>query len=88
MSKCKVDLTKSDEYPDLTIPDEDIEICLKVIRTLRNYALYPETFDANISVTLSHAHAQIVGLVELAIDGEEHITPISHNVEAKGKRLI
>lgn len=60
------DLTKTDEYKDGVVPDEDVEVCLKVIRTIRNCCLGPGFFDADGAVILSHAHAKIVELVNQA----------------------
>lgn len=58
-----VDLTKCDEYEDLNIPDEHVEIALKVLRTLRNMYLCFECFDYGKAVVLSHAHSAIAEAV-------------------------
>lgn len=82
-----VDLSRTDEYPDRKIldggsqvtsylggiPPEDIETCLKVLRTLRNLCLGPRIFDAVGAVGLSHAHAKIVEMVK-NVGGDEHAT--------------
>jgi hypothetical protein len=62
-SPCVVDLSKTDCYPD-TIPDADVEVALKVIRTLRNMCLEVDMFDAEGAVLLSHTHKWIVEAVE------------------------
>lgn len=59
------DLTKTDAYEDGVVPDADIEVCLKVIRTIRNHCLGPEFFDAEGAVSLSWAHKKIVELTKL-----------------------
>lgn len=38
-SKCVVDLTKTDTYPDGLVPDHDVEVCLRVLRTLHKGTL-------------------------------------------------
>lgn len=70
--KCVVDLTKTDEYENRLIPDSDFEIALKVLRTVRNCCLGPNFFDADGAVVLSHAHAKLTELCQLAIEGGEH----------------
>ena len=67
---CTVDLSKSDEYENGVIPDRDVEICLKVIRSIRNQLLWPN-FDAEGAVVLSHAHAKIVDLVKQTQEEEK-----------------
>ncbi len=49
------------------VPDQDMEICLKVIRTVRNCCLGNSEgfFDADGAVVLTHAHAKIVELWEV-----------------------
>lgn len=59
-----VDLTKTDIYEDYNVPDNEVEICLKVIRTIRTSALFPDRFDADTAVILSHAHKQIHDYVD------------------------
>lgn len=59
-----VNLDRDDLYPDDQVPDQDVEICLKVIRTVRNLALTPPTFDAGLAVLLSHAHAALYKAVQ------------------------
>ncbi len=59
-----IDLTKLDTYPDENIPSADVETCLKVLRTLRNVCLIPETFSAHGALNLSHAHATIHDMVK------------------------
>lgn len=59
-----VDTTKVDEYQGYVVPDEDVEVCLKVLRTVRNFCLGPQYFDADGAVLLSYAHAKIVDMVE------------------------
>lgn len=49
----------TDTYQDGIIPDNDMETCLKVIRTIRNGCLGPHFFDAEGALLLSHAHAKI-----------------------------
>lgn len=61
---CKVDLTKTDTYENYIIPDTDVETCLKVLRTVRNWSLVNENFDADASVILSHAHAKLHDMVK------------------------
>lgn len=57
---CKVDLDKCDEYEEYVIPDEDCEIALKVIRTIRNcYCGGPMGMDGGVAVLLSRAHSCI-----------------------------
>jgi len=67
-----VDLTRTDEYEG-EIPDADLELCLKVIRTVRNVCLgtVEGFFDADGAVILSHAHAKMVELIELAEQEDE-----------------
>ncbi len=71
MSECKVDLTKVDEYPAGQVPDEDVEVCLKVIRTLRNLALDPRAFNPGTVILLSHAHQVIYDWTKEALKEEE-----------------
>ena len=61
----------TDTYPDDEVPDIHVEICLRVIRTVRNLALQADSFDADIAVLLSHAHKFIVNAVEDSEDGQE-----------------
>lgn len=51
--RCKVDLTQVDTYHNGVIPDKDVEICLKVLRTIRNTCLGAHYFDAESGVTVS-----------------------------------
>ena len=57
-------------YENANIPDEHVEICLKVLRTLRNLALNPATFNAEVSVLFSHTHKAIYEMVEIAEEEE------------------
>jgi len=62
---CKVDLNnQTSMYPEGVIPDADVDICLKVLRTIRDSCLSPPAFDADAAVLLSHTHATIVGMIE------------------------
>lgn len=54
-----IDLTRSDTYEDSQVPDSHVEICMKVLRTIRNCCLGPHFFDADGAVILSHAHMKI-----------------------------
>ncbi len=56
------DLSRTDIYENHVVPDADVELCLKVIRTIRSACLGPHFFDADGAVVLSHAHAKIVDL--------------------------
>lgn len=66
-----INLTRIDQYENHIIPDEDVELALKVIRTMRDVCLMPNVFDADGALVLSHAHAKIHDLVQRAIAGEE-----------------
>lgn len=55
---------RTDIYEGYVVPDNDVETCLKVLRTIRNACLGPNCFDAEGAVLLSHAHAKVVELVE------------------------
>ena len=68
----RIDLTLCDKYTGMYIPDEDIETALKVIRTLRDWSLDPEMFNADTAVILSHAHKAIVEMVEDVKRYESH----------------
>lgn len=61
-----VNLGRTDQYDSLIIPDGDIETCLKVLRTLRNITLRPESFNAHRALVLSEAHQVIYNLVQEA----------------------
>lgn len=61
---CEVDLTQMGTYPDYVVPDEHVEICLKVLRTIRDAALTPPQFRAETALILSYAHGEIYRLVE------------------------
>lgn len=63
-TKCSINLEKCDSYDNNIVPDEDVEICLKVLRTIRNIYLDPKWFDADGAVTLSHAHAKIHDIIK------------------------
>lgn len=63
-----LDLTRTDEYDYHDVPDEAVEIALKVIRTARNVCLMSESFDAEGAVLLSHAHAKIVEMARVGSD--------------------
>lgn len=66
--KCKVDLSKHDIYKGFEIPDEHVEITLKVLRTLRNQLRRLGRYaDAD---SLTPAHATIVRCIE-EIQAEE-----------------
>ena len=64
-----VDLTKTDVYPGTVVPDEDVEICLKVLRSIRGHCIRPAMSDADGAVMLGHAHDCVVELVEKAQGG-------------------
>ena len=59
---CRVDLMRNDIYEG-EIPDEAVEECLKVLRTVRVMALTPPHFLPATMVTMSQAHAAIFDLV-------------------------
>lgn len=59
-----IDLSKMDTFPDGQVPDSDVEMTLKVIRTLRDICLRRDAFDADGAILLSHAHKFIVEVVE------------------------
>ncbi len=61
---CEVDLEKCDEYLNRVVPDDDVETCLRVLRTCRNVCLAVDQFDADGAVILSHAHAKIAEMVQ------------------------
>ncbi len=63
-----------DTYDSSSVPDEDVEIALKVIRTIRNCCLGPHFFDAEGAVILSHAHAKITDLTMRCIDEPDSTT--------------
>lgn len=67
----RANLARMDVYENGVVPDGDMEVCLKVIRTVRNHCLGPHFFDADGAVVLSHAHAKLVELTELAYEGED-----------------
>jgi hypothetical protein len=67
---------RTDTYKELFIPDEDMQTCLKVIRTIRNVCLHQDAFDADGAVILSHAHAKILDLWKLCETEEEESTEI------------
>lgn len=69
-TRCLIDLERLDVYPAQVIPDEDVEICLKVLRSVRDWSLDADAFDADAAVVLSHAHACIVGKVKAIQDIE------------------
>ena len=72
MNTCKVDLTKMDTYPRCVIPDTDLEVCLKVLRTLRNFYLDDDDqFDASKILALTAAHGVIHDAVEEVIYNED-----------------
>jgi hypothetical protein len=54
-----VNLDRTDVYPGDNIPEEAVEECLKVLRSIRNAALSPEGFNASAAVMLSHCHSRI-----------------------------
>lgn len=60
----------TDTYEKSIVPDDDMNICLKVIRTVRNFCLGPDFFDADGAVILSHAHAKIVELWKMVEEEE------------------
>lgn len=66
-----IDLTKCDTYENGVVPNADVELCLKVIRTIRNCCLDPHDFDANGAIILSHAHAKIVDLSDVGCKKDE-----------------
>lgn len=65
---CVVDLSKHDKYPARIIPDADVEITLKVLRSLRDWHLEDAEFDE--AVLLSHAHACIYESVQACLKAE------------------
>ena len=46
------------------ITNEEMETCLKVLRTVRNAYLGPKTFGAEEAVILFHAHRVIIEVVQ------------------------
>lgn len=66
-----INLERNDEYAEGVVPDEDVETCLKVLRTVRNQFLQPFGFDAHDALLLSHAHAVIHRLCELSNEDEK-----------------
>jgi hypothetical protein len=71
----------TDTYEKI-IPEGDIETCLKVLRTIRNSYLNPESFSADKSLILSHAHATIVDLCVIH-NKEQHAS--NQTTETVGK---
>lgn len=60
-----VDLSKTDIYTDYKIPSKDLEITLKVIRTIRDaFTGGPQGYDTEIMVLLSHTHEKITATVK------------------------
>ena len=45
------------------VPDESIEETMKVLRSVRDYALHPHGFDAEAAVVLSNAHKILYDMV-------------------------
>lgn len=58
-----VDLSRLDVYPNFVVPDRDVELALKVLRTLRDHC-HGDALDADGAVLLSHAHKWIAEAVE------------------------
>lgn len=66
-----LNLKQTDTFTNSIVEDQDFELALKVIRTVRNACLGPNFFDAAGAVTLSYAHAKLVELAELCNECEE-----------------
>lgn len=59
-----IDLTLNDIYPGYSVPDGDVEVTLRVLRTLGDLALRDDAFDPVSSAILLHAHRVILKAVE------------------------
>lgn len=75
--RCRIDLSRTDIYETLEVPDSDVETALKVLRTIRTMCLDPLNFEAEGAVLLSHAHAFIAEAVAqvLAAEAREGTQP-------------
>lgn len=81
MQRQMPDLTDgSSTYEENFVPDADIIICLKVIRTVRNLCLDPNVFDAEGAVLLSHAHAKLLTMAEECWTPEQTLEELKQNV--------
>lgn len=64
-----IDLERTDIYDTLVVPDEDVELCLKVLRTVREACLRHATHENHEVVQLfSKTHDKLVELAALCSD--------------------
>ncbi len=59
-----MNLDRLDTYPNFTIPDGDMEIAMKVIRTCRDACLSADNFAAKGALLLSEAHAWLFDTIK------------------------
>ncbi len=51
---CVVDLTRTDTYPDNVVPDHDVMIALKVLRTVGKAAGKRARYDVQLMASVAH----------------------------------
>lgn len=61
-----IDLSKTDTYDNHIVPEDHVEITMKVLRTIRDLLLCPKFFDADGAVALSHAYKIIYERVKVS----------------------
>jgi hypothetical protein len=72
-----IDLTRTDVYESSIVPDEDCEIALKVLRTLRHWMMIKDLGGfADEVIILSHAHRVLVEQIENSQEDDDETKPM------------